>query len=84
MTNIVVIDRVFNNIQEILLEYDISAKELAIASALSESEISVIKNGVHIPNLLSIYQIVHGFRNLGLDLNVPDVFECKIENVNFM
>jgi hypothetical protein len=84
MANIVVIDRVFNNIQEIFIKYDIRAKELAITSALSESEISYIKNGVHTPNLLNVYQIVHGFRCLGIDVNIPDVFECNIDNVNFM
>jgi transcriptional regulator with XRE-family HTH domain len=84
MANIVVNDRIFNNIQELLIKHDISAKQLALVSSLSESEISYIKNGVHTPNLLNVYQIVHGFRCLGIDVNIPDVFECNIDNVNFM
>ncbi len=84
MANIVVNDRIYNNIQKLLYEYNITIKELAVASSLSKSEISKIKNGKNSPSFFSAYQITYGFIRLGYDLNLSDIFETDIKNVKFM
>jgi transcriptional regulator with XRE-family HTH domain len=79
MAKTIINDRIFNNLQKIMDDNNISGKALAMSSGLSSSEISNIKNGKRIPTLFAMYQICKA-----LNLDMEDVFETNWRNVNFM
>jgi DNA-binding Xre family transcriptional regulator len=62
-----------------MIQENITGKQLALMSGLSESEISDIKNGRKIPNQFTMIQICSA-----LEKEMHEVFEIDYKNVKFM
>lgn len=79
MAKKIIRDRIFNDLEKIMKEKDISGKTLSLKSGLSQSEISNIKNGKKIPSQSAILQLC-----MALQMQAEEVFELRWENVNFI
>lgn len=68
-----------NRIKEIRIIEDLTLKEVAVASGLTESTIYRIENGLRVPNHITMLQICKG-----LNMKMEDVFTLDWKNVKFV
>jgi DNA-binding XRE family transcriptional regulator len=68
---------ILNRVKELRISKDISTKELAILSGLSQSAINQIENGKRTPSHTTMLKICKGF-----DMMLEEIFENNYKNVN--